>query len=580
MLRIWRKYNFRDVRLNSWDVVALIIVVGLFALLALGAHHMTQPYHVGQSLPIHLSPYYLPYYALRTILRMLIAMAASLLFTFVVATLAAKNRHAERLIIPAIDILQSVPILGFLSITVIGFIALFRGSLLGPECAAIFAIFTSQVWNITLGFYQSLKTVPADLQEVSDMFHLSSWQRFWQIEVPCAIPSLIWNMMISMSGGWFFVVASEAISVNHERILLPGVGSYIAEAIRHTNQMAVMWAIVTMIVVIFLYDQLMFRPLIYWSERFKFDASFDQVKPRSLIVSIMQKAYFLHFIGRGITRLVHAFINLRKGRRSSVTKERSRQVRWSQWLSRVLVVVYYVSIAVIGMLAAIALLLFIVKSIGWQPIPHVLLLGVYTAIRVFVLIFLCSLFWVPISVKVGMSPKLSRIVSPIAQFLAAFPANLLFPIVVVAIVHFNLNPEIWTAPLMILGTQWYIVFNVIAGAASLPKELYLVTQNFQVKGWLWWKKFILPGILPFYITGAMTAAGGAWNASIVAEVVSWGNQTIQATGLGAYITSVTKQGDFAEIALGISVMCLYVFLINRLVWQPLYNFVEKRFQSS
>ena len=580
MLRIWRKYNFRDVRLNSWDVVALIIVVGLFALLALGAHHMTQPYHVGQSLPIHLSPYYLPYYALRTILRMLIAMAASLLFTFVVATLAAKNRHAERLIIPAIDILQSVPILGFLSITVVGFIALFRGSLLGPECAAIFAIFTSQVWNITLGFYQSLKTVPADLQEVSDMFHLSSWQRFWQIEVPCAIPSLIWNMMISMSGGWFFVVASEAISVNHERILLPGVGSYIAEAIRHTNQMAVMWAIVTMIVVIFLYDQLMFRPLIYWSERFKFDASFDQVKPRSLIVSIMQKAYFLHFIGRGITRLVHAFINLRKGRRSSVTKERSRQVRWSQWLSRVLVVVYYVSIAVIGMLAAIALLLFIVKSIGWQPIPHVLLLGVYTAIRVFVLIFLCSLFWVPISVKVGMSPKLSRIVSPIAQFLAAFPANLLFPIVVVAIVHFNLNPEIWTAPLMILGTQWYIVFNVIAGAASLPKELYLVTQNFQVKGWLWWKKFILPGILPFYITGAMTAAGGAWNASIVAEVVSWGNQTIQATGLGAYITSVTKQGDFAEIALGISVMCLYVFLINRLVWQPLYNFVEKRFQSS
>lgn len=576
MLRIWRKYNFRDVRLNSWDIVALVIVVGVFALLALGAHHMDQPYHVGQTLPIHLSPYYLPYYALRTVLRMLIAMGLSLLFTFVVATLAAKNRHAERLIIPAIDILQSVPILGFLSITVIGFIALFRGSLLGPECAAIFAIFTSQVWNITLGFYQSLKTVPADLQEVSDMFHLSAWQRFWQIEVPCAIPSLIWNMMISMSGGWFFVVASEAISVNHERILLPGVGSYIAQAISHTDKIAVMWAIMTMVIVIFLYDQLMFRPLVYWSERFKFDNAHDQARPRSLIVSLMQRAYFLHFIGRGIVSLVHAFVNLRIGRH-----RRSQEVSpHRQWLARSLVYGYYALIALVGLGASVALVIFIIKSLGWRPIPHVLLLGIFTAIRVFVLIFLCSIFWVPISVKIGMSPKLSRIISPIAQFLAAFPANLLFPIVVGAIVYFNLNPEIWTAPLMILGTQWYIVFNVIAGAATLPKELYLVTRNFQVRGWLWWKKFILPGVLPFYITGAMTAAGGAWNASIVAEVVSWGTHTIKATGLGAYITTVTKQGNFAEIALGISVMCLYVLLINRLLWQPLYNFVEKRFQSS
>lgn len=578
MLRIWKKYNIRDVHLNSWDVIALVIVLGVFALLALGAHHMDQPYHVGQTLSIHLSPYYLPYYALRTVLRMLIAMGVSLLFTLIVATLAAKNRHAERLIIPAIDILQSVPILGFLSITVIGFIALFRGSLLGPECAAIFAIFTSQVWNITLGFYQSLKTVPKELQEAADIFHLSSWQRFWQVEVPCAIPSLIWNMMISMSGGWFFVVASEAISVNHQTILLPGIGSYIAQAISHTDKLAVMWAIIAMIVVIFLYDQLMFRPLIYWSERFKFDTSWDQPKPRSLIVSLMQRAYFLHFLGRGITRLVHGFINLPIGRRlndSPYVHKRQLSIRLKQGL----VIAYYTCVAIAAVTAAIALLLFIVRSIGWQPIPHVLLLGVFTAIRVFVLIFLSSLFWVPISVKVGMNPKLSRIVSPIAQFLAAFPANLLFPIVVVAIVHFNLNPEIWTAPLMILGTQWYIVFNVIAGAASLPKELYLVTRNFQVKGWLWWKKFILPGILPFYITGAMTAAGGAWNASIVAEVVSWGGQTIKATGLGAYITTVTAQGNFAEIALGISVMCLYVLLINRLVWQPLYNLVQKRFQN-
>lgn len=580
MLRVWRQYNLRDVPLNRWDIVAFVIVISVFVVLALAARHMAVPFHVGQNLPIHLSPYYLPYYALRTVLRMLIAMVVSLLFTFTVATLAAKNRHAERLIIPAIDILQSVPILGFLSISVVAFMALFHGSLLGPECAAIFAIFTSQVWNMTLGFYQSLKTVPKELQEAGDIFHLSAWQRFWQIEVPCAIPSLIWNMMISMSGGWFFVVASEAISVNHETILLPGVGSYIAEAISQTDKIAIMWAIIGMVVVIFLYDQLMFRPLVYWSDRFKFDSSPDQEKPRSLLVSLMQRAYFVHFIGRAIARLVYAFVNLRfrtmPKETASVTTSKSLP-RWSSWG---LIIAYYTIIIIASLTACFYLLDFIVNTLGWQPIPHVLMLGVYTALRVFVLIILSSLFWVPISVKIGMNPKLSRIVSPIAQFLAAFPANLLFPIVVGAIVYFHLNPEIWTSPLMILGTQWYIVFNVIAGASNLPKELYLVTQNLQVKGWLWWKKFVLPGILPFYITGAMTAAGGAWNASIVAEVVDWGHKTIKATGLGAYISTATTQGNFARIALGISVMCLYVFLINRLIWQPLYHFIEKRFQTS
>lgn len=575
MLRIWRNNLINQLRPNLWDGFAFIIVVAIFAFLAFGAKQMTLPYQVGQPLSMSLSPVFLPYYALHTVLRMLIAMVLSLLFTFTVGTLAAKNRHAERLIIPAIDILQSVPILGFLSITVVAFIALFPNSLLGPECAAIFVIFTSQVWNITLGFYQSLKTVPYDLIEASSMFHLSSWQRFWRVEVPFALPSLIWNVMLSMSAGWFFVVASEAITVNHQYILLPGIGSYIATAILHTDKTAVGYAIIMMFIVILLYDQLLFRPLVQWSERFKFEVSMDEKKSMSLFTALLRRARFFHYFGSWIANGFNWFSNRRFGNKHSTLMQEQHS---KPYLTLFSIWFYYGALLVICFAAVVTLASFIFKNISVYASLHVLLLGVYTALRVFILIALCSCIWVPVGVWVGMRPRVTQVVQPIAQFLAAFPANLFFPVVVMLIVKYNLNVQIWTTPLMILGTQWYILFNVIAGAAGLPKELYLVTQNFGVSGWLWWRRFILPGIFPFYVTGAMTAAGGAWNASIVAEVVTWGPYTLHATGLGAYIAQYTTTGNFPAIALGISVMCLYVLLINRLLWQPLYQLAQKRFQ--
>lgn len=575
MLKIWRNNQLNQFRPNLWDGAAFIIVVLIFSFLAFGAMAMNAPYQVGQSLPINLSPVFLPYYALRTVLRMLIAILLAVLFTFTVGTLAAKNRHAERLIIPVIDILQSVPILGFLSITVVGFIALFPNSLLGPECAAIFAIFTSQVWNITLGFYQSLKTLPYDLQEASSMFHLSSWQRFWRVEVPFALPGLIWNLMLSMSAGWFFVVASEAINVNNQNILLPGVGSYIATAILQANVKAVIYAIFTMFIVILLYDQILFRPLVHWSERFKFEAAIDEKKSFSLFTALLRRARFLHYFGSLIADGFLWLTNLRLGSKKVALMREHKQ---KDYFTLITVWFYYGAILLLCLSAIIALTTFIFKNLTVHDFLHVLLLGIYTGLRVIILILLCSCVWIPIGVWVGMRPRAMQIVQPIAQFLAAFPANLFFPIVVIVILKFNLNVQVWTTPLMILGTQWYILFNVIAGAANLPKELYLATKNFGVHGWLWWRRFILPGIFPFYITGAMTAAGGAWNASIVAELVTWGNHTLQATGLGAYIASYTKAGDFPNIALGISVMCLYVLIINRLVWQPLYNLAQKRFR--
>lgn len=576
MLRIWQSNQLNQLRPNLWDGAAFVLVVVIFSFLAFGATQMAAPYQLGQALPMHLEAKYLPYYALRTVLRMMIAMLLSLAFTFTIGTLAAKNKHAERIIIPIIDILQSVPILGFLSITIVAFIMIFPNSLLGPECSAIFVIFTSQVWNIILGFYQSLKTVPDELIEASRVFHLSKWQHFWRIEVPFAIPSLVWNMMLSMSASWFFVVQSEAISVNHQSILLPGIGSYIALATSQANMHAVALAILAMFIVILLYDQLLFRPLVQWSERFKFDSNIEEKRRDCLLIMLLSRARFLHFIGIGIQQLVNYLSNLPIGGQSEFPRIKARRTYFD--LAKISIWTYY-SIILIGCFVAVyALGMFIFKSFTISDFLHVILLGVFTAIRVLVLILICSLVWVPIGVWIGMKPSLRAVVQPIAQFLASFPANLLFPVAVILIVKYHLNVEIWTTPLMILGTQWYILFNVIAGAANLPKELYLMTKNFRVSGWVWWRSFILPGIFPFYVTGAMTAAGGAWNASIVAEVVSWGNHTLQATGLGAYIAHYTATGQFPEIVLGISIMCLFVLVINRLLWQPLYHLAQKRFQ--
>ncbi|PIQ43062.1 MAG: sulfonate ABC transporter permease [Gammaproteobacteria bacterium CG11_big_fil_rev_8_21_14_0_20_46_22] len=577
MQRIWRNNQLSTWRPNAWDGVALVIVGAIFALLAYGAQQMAAPYHIGEQIPISLGISQLPYYALRTIFRMILAMVISLLFSFIVGTLAAKNKHAERLIIPAIDILQSVPVLGFLSITVVGFIKFFPNSILGPECAAIFAIFVAQVWNITLGLYQSLRNVPHELKEAASMFHLSAWQRYWRVEIPFALPSLIWNMMLSMSAGWFFVTVCEAISVNHQTILLPGVGSYIAVAIEKANTDAVIAAIVTMLVVIMLYDQILFRPLIRWSDRFKFEASIDEEKPSSLFVSILERTRLLTLIGQFFTTAFTLFVNLNLGQKRRILDPEVLE-RPKTYKAIISIWLWYSLVIISGLLAVVALLGFIFHSLSAHEVFHVLLLGVYTTLRVAILIVICSLIWVPVGVWIGMRPRATHIAQPIAQFLAAFPANLIFPVVVMAIIHFHLNVNIWTTPLMILGTQWYLLFNIIAGASTLPKDLYQVTQNFGVKGWLWWRKFILPGIFPYYVTGAITAAGGAWNASIVAEVVNWGHHVLRATGLGAYISTYTTSGDFPRIALGIGIMCVYVLLFNRLVWQPLYNLAEKRYR--
>lgn len=559
---------------NYWDIIALVFVLSVIMLLAWHAKQMAIPYKLGQTLPLSLDPKNLPDYALRTIMRMFIALFFSLLFTFIFATWAAKSKRAERIIIPLIDILQSVPILGFLSITVVAFISLFPGSLLGPECAAIFAIFTSQAWNMALGFYQTVRSVPFELNEAADMLHLSAWQRFWRIDVPFSLPGLLWNTMASMSAGWFFVVASEAISVSNQQILLPGIGSYITVAIRSADMSAIGYAILAMFIVILIYDQLLFRPLVAWADKFKAEHTAGEYRDtRSWVINILSRTRFIRYLGTQISYLFNGFVNvsfLRSKPSSIQYSDRLHYQRYFTWLWNILFV-----LAVLAILVSSTL--FIIKNVPVASIFHVLILGLITASRVIILVILCSLIWIPVGVWVGQRPNLAFIVQPIAQFLAAFPANLLYPFVVIFIVTYHLDVNIWATPLMILGAQWYVLFNVIAGASVIPKDLLQAADNLGVTSWLRWKRLILPAILPYYTTGAMTAAGGAWNASIVAEVVSWGNTKLVATGLGAYISEATTKGDFVRTALSIGMMCVLVLIFNHLVWQPLYRLSEKRF---
>src|SRR5215469_8023704 len=564
-------------RPNYWDLVALPLVLGLIALVAWGGMAMGAHYQIGDALPISLDPWKLPVYALRTVLRMGAALVASLVFSLAYAALAAKSRMAEKILIPVLDILQSVPILGFLSITVTGFIALFPGRLLGVECAAIFAIFTSQAWNMTFSLYQSLRTVPGELIEASRMYHLSTWQRFWRLEVPHGIPALVWNMMMSVSGGWFFVVASEAITVSGQSIMLPGVGSYIATAIQQRDLGAIGWAVGIMLVVIILYDQLLFRPLLAWSQKFKDTLGNDEDNVRPWFLMVMQRAQFFDLVQAGVLGvnrgLDSLFTLIGRGLRfPALAVSRSPDASSGTWFERA-----FDFALLLATLGAIAWMVgFILDTVHPREIGWTFVLGAITALRVLVLIAVASVIWVPIGVWIGLRPHIADRAQPIVQFLAAFPANLFFPAAVVLILRFSLSPEIWLSPLMILGTQWYILFNVIGGTISLPAELKLAASNLGVRRILWWRRVMLPAIFPAYVTGAVTAAGGSWNASIVSEVVQWGDTTLTATGLGAYIAQYTASGDTARITLGIGVLCLYVLAFNRLVWRRLYNLAAER----
>jgi NitT/TauT family transport system permease protein len=426
---------------------------------------------------------------------------------------------------------------------------------------------------MTFSLYQSLRTVPSDLREAATMFHLSAWQKFWRLELPFAATPLIWNMMMSVSGGWFFVVASEAVVVSGQKVMLPGIGSYISVAIDQKDLGAIGWAIAAMLCGILLYDQFFFRPLVAWADKFKFESTPGEGAPESRFLTLLQRSRVVHYLAAGPARLWDWSLPLFRKRSDQLGKAPSRGFDFSRFERA-----WNVLLALGAAYALIRVGGFVQTEVPLTEIKEVFLLALITAMRVLILIALASLVWVPIGLWIGLRPRMAQTVQPIAQFLAAFPTNLVFPVVVVMILRFHLSVDIWTSPLMILGTQWYILFNVIAGASAIPTDLKDAGGNFGLKGLLRWKRLYLPAIFPSFVTGAITASGGSWNASIAAELVSWGDTTLVAHGVGAYIQQNFEKGDFPRIALGICFMCLFVMLFNRQIWRRLYKLAEERWR--
>lgn len=559
-------YGLADVAvfLGTLALLAAVARVGAGTLVAFGPAH--------QLAAISLDPRNLPYYAGRSTLRMFVALAVSFAFTFAYGYAAARSRRAERVLIPLLDVLQSVPVLGFLSVTVTGFIALFPGSLLGLECAAIFAIFTSQAWNMAFSFYQSLRTLPQDLEEATEAYRLSHWQRFRQLEVPAAMIPLVWNAMMSFGGGWFFLAASEAISVLNRSYALPGVGSYVAAAVARQDLRALGWAVLTMAVVIFAIDQLFWRPLVAWSDRFRLDQTTGAAAPQSWMFELL-RASRLVARARTLSRPALDALDRTLQRMTAVRPKRSRRPNAG------IAEHAFNGVLVAGIVALIVVAVhFVVSTVGFGEIGRVVQLGFLTFVRVLLLLAAASLVWTPIGVAIGFHPRLAQVLQPIALFLASFPANFIFPFATLAFIRFHTPIDVGSVLLMALGAQWYILFNTIAGAASIPADLREMADDIGLRGWNRWRRLVLPGIFSAWVTGAITASGGAWNASIVSEVVSWGAVTLTASGLGAYIAAATGNGDWPRITLGVGVMSLYVVGANRLVWRQLYALAQRKYR--
>jgi NitT/TauT family transport system permease protein len=518
----------------------------------------------------------LPYYAARSLARMLIALGISTVFTFVYGTAAARLPRAQKIMVPILDILQSIPILVFLPFSLAIFINLFSGSLLGVEAASIFVIFTSQAWNMTFSFYHSLMAQPLELDEAARMYRLTKWQRFWKLDVPSSMIGLVWNAMMSMGGGWFFLTASEAVTVfvhgKSTPIELPGIGSFMGAAVEQGSFGKVIIAIGVTVIIVVGTNFLLFRPLVAWAEKFRIETSTSADTPRSIVLNILRRSSIptllgriFRPVGRTLDRVTRPF---GLAEYPLVIDDRRRRAGD---------LFFWVVVGGLSVLGAYAGLSYLSNHVGFAHFPYLFGLGLATFARVVVLLIASTVIWVPVGVKIGMDPKLSRYAQPVVQILASFPAILLFPLITLVFIDLHVSLSIGATFLMMLGAQWYILFNVIAGASSIPNDLREMGASMQLPRRLRWRRIILPAIFPYFVTGGITAAGGAWNASIVAEFVTWHHTTLHAVGLGNYIAVQSINGKFAFLLGAGLVMSIFVVVVNRVFWRRLYRLAESRY---
>ena len=566
-------WRFRTVR--PADILVLLALFALlFGLLELVPSLNSPSHPQAATATISTDPAEIPYYAVRSLLRMFIGLALSVVFTFVYATAAARLPRAEKILLPILDILQSVPVLGFLTVIASTLVALFPGSSLGLECASIFAIFTAMAWNITFAFHASLVSQPRELDEAARVMRLTKWERFWKLDVPSGMIPMIWNGMMSFGGAWFFLTASEAITIGHNNYVLPGMGSYVAAASKQDNLGDIGWAILAMIIMVVGVNFLFWRPMVAWAERFRMGDSAAVDKPRSLVLDMIRRSQINEWMarptrpfGRAMDNATRPFGLAEHPLRKPVLQQRTGDVVFG-------------AVVVLGVIFGVwEALSYIDRNVGFGQFGTAFGDGALTFARVVVVLLISTAVWVPVGVWIGMNPRVSRLAQPIVQVAASFPANFLYPFLMAAFLALGIGLDYGGVVLMLMGAQWYILFNVIAGASTVPNDLRESMRVMGVRGRLRWKVLILPAIFPAYITGAITAAGGAWNASIVAEFVTYNNKNIAADGLGAYITQASSAGDTSKVVVGVVVMSVFVVLVNRFFWRRLYHLAERRFSQ-
>lgn len=551
------------------DAAVLAALVGVLYVLARLAFNAPAEIRGPQ---ISLDPRSLPWYALLSTGRMVAAYILSLLFSLIYGYSAARSKTAEHVMLPIIDVLQSVPILSFLPVVVLSLTAVLPEKV-AVEFGSIVLIFTSQAWNMTFSFYQSMTTIPVELREAARIFRLNAWLRFRTVELPFAAIGLIWNSMMSFAGGWFFLMAAEIFTVGQRDFRLPGLGSYLQTAANAGDLRAIVWGLATLVAVIILLDQFVWRPLLAWSDKFKLETVESDEPPQSWVYDLMSRSWLLEQLNERVQQPVSEAVDklfMRLMAANSISNgqvQPGRVVLWS---------LGGIAVAGLGYGALRA-----VQTLAGVPVSGWLLIvqgGLATLLRVAIAQTIALAWTVPVGVAIGTNRRLANVLAPIIQIVASIPATALFPVILVALINMRGGLDIAAVLLMLMGTQWYLLFNIIAGAAAIPQDLMYTTSTLGIRGWERWRTLILPALFPFLITGMITASGGAWNASIVAEYVQFAGQARATVGLGATIAGATQSGDYRLLLAATLSMIAIVVLINRFFWRRLYALAEERYR--
>ncbi len=565
------KSEFRS-RWSIGDVLLPLAIISLIFIVVQTASKFTGTYD--DEYVINLSLSFLPTYALQTLVRMLAAYGLSLVFSLTYAYVAYRSTTWSKVLIPLLDILQSIPVLSFLPAVVLALVSLFPGQRLGIEIASILLIFTGMTWNMTFSFYQSLNSIPQELIEASQVYRLSAWQRFWTLELPSGIVGLVWNSVMSVAGGWFFLMQTESFTLSNRNFTLPGLGSFLKAAADQGDNLAILWGIIVLVGIISVIDYFIWRPMIAWAEKFKHETVEAAQVPESRVLDFLRRSPTMRIIGDRLFMPISETFNRgfsSKAEASPLTKH--KKSKWMNWLNWILVGA--VGFIVLGGTLEAIILLSKMPLDNWK---QVLIGAVFTAIRVFIVLIISLLITVPIGVTIGRDPKLAQFLQPIVQIAASVPATALFPVLLLGLANIGGGLDIGAVILMTLGSMWYILFNVIAGAQAIPSELFEAARVYKLSRLQRWQTLILPGIFPYLVTGIITAVGGAWNASIAGEYIKFQGKVLTATGLGSTITQASDVGDFPLLLASTIVMSLLVVTTNRLVWRPLYRLAQVKYQ--